>query len=353
MTWAMWITGLPGSGKSALARAASAALQACGEPATVLELDEIRRVLTPRPRYTDAEREVVYRALVEMARLLTEAGVAVIVDATAHRRAWRDMARASIRRFAEVQVVCPLEVARQRERVRAPGAAPRGVYARAGRPGAAVPGVDVAYEPALHPECVVDTSREDLGTAVARVVGTARRLALGRHEPPPERVSAWTLLMCATVPVAVPLPRALASALAARRITVKVLELSEIRQRLLGGVSAGRREEEIVERALVYMARLLNRAGVAVVVDARGGSTGIGALARQLLARYAEVWLVASGDSAIATAATRRPDLVLEPDRQDAWTLLEETLFLARRLHRRAAAFPSDRERRTTCKSES
>src|SRR5207253_563173 len=147
MSWAIWITGLPGIGKSSLARGAAAELEAVGERVVVLELDAIRKFLTPTPTYSATERDVVYRALVYMA--------------TAHRRAWRDLARASIERFAEVQLECPLEVCRERERHRCEGNAPRGIYAQAGKPGAAVPGVDVPYEPALAPELFIDTATED------------------------------------------------------------------------------------------------------------------------------------------------------------------------------------------------
>src|SRR5262249_34453921 len=103
MSWAIWITGIPGSGKTVIARAAEDQLRASGVPVRRLEMDEIRKILTPEPRYTDREREVVYRAIVYMATLLTEADMPVIIDATAHRRAWRTLARQSIDRFAEVQ----------------------------------------------------------------------------------------------------------------------------------------------------------------------------------------------------------------------------------------------------------
>ena len=177
MSWAIWITGLPGSGKTAVARAAAARLRERGEAVTVLELDAIREKITPRPQYTDAEREIVYRALGYMAAVLVEAGVPVIVDATAHRRAWRDAARAAIPSFAEVQLTCSLDVCRERERNRPHGHAPTGIYARAGRPGATVPGVDVPYEAALAPELVIDTMVEDVPSAAARVVALAERLA--------------------------------------------------------------------------------------------------------------------------------------------------------------------------------
>lgn len=185
MSWAIWITGPPGSGKTTLARGAAKGLDAWGVPAKILELDAIRKILTPRPTYSEWEREIVYRALAFMAKLLTDARVPVLIDATAHRRSWRELARELIPFFAEVQLVCSLEVCREREKARSSGHAPRGVYARAGRPGATVPGVDVPYENALHPELILDTHTTDLWTQVQKVLHLARRLdhqaAVGRY----------------------------------------------------------------------------------------------------------------------------------------------------------------------------
>lgn len=177
MSWAIWVTGLPGSGKTALAQGVAAALHERGVSVKVLELDAIRKVVTPEPTYTDAEREIVYRALAYMANLLTEAGVPVLIDATAPRRAWRDLARRLIPAFAEVQLLCPIEVCRERERHRHPGHAPPAIYAQAGQPGATVPGVNVPYEEALYPELVLRTHECDLRTSVQAVVALADRLA--------------------------------------------------------------------------------------------------------------------------------------------------------------------------------
>jgi adenylylsulfate kinase len=177
VSWAIWITGLPGSGKSSVARAAAERLRARGTAVTVLELDAIRKKITPAPTYADAERDLVYRALAYMAATLVEAGVPVIVDATAHRRAWRAAACAAIPRFAEVQLVCPLNVCRERERSRPQGSAPAGIYARAGQSGATVPGVDVAYETALAADLTIDTTVDGVAAAAARVVALAERLA--------------------------------------------------------------------------------------------------------------------------------------------------------------------------------
>jgi len=58
MSWAIWITGPPGSGKTTLARGVAAALEARGITLKVLELDEIRKVVTPAPTYSEIERDV-------------------------------------------------------------------------------------------------------------------------------------------------------------------------------------------------------------------------------------------------------------------------------------------------------
>ena len=175
MSWAVWITGPPGSGKSVIARAVAERLRAEGEDVRVLELDEIRRVITPAPTYSDAEREAVYRALVYIGARLVEAGVPVIFDATAHRRAWRELARAALPSFAEVQLHCPLEVCRRREATRLRGMAPAGIYAGAAQPGARVPGVNVEYEAATAPELRIDTTTHSVDAAAAAVVDEIRR----------------------------------------------------------------------------------------------------------------------------------------------------------------------------------
>lgn len=173
MSWAIWITGLPGSGKSSIARAAADLLQGEGVPVVRLELDAMRRVVTPVPTYGDAERDLVYRALVWTAAELAGAGVPVIVDATAHRREWRDLARALVARFAEVQLVCPAETCATRERAVRWGL--RGCTAWA-PPRDSAPDVVPAYEPSFRAELVIHTDVEGPWSAVEAVLVLARRL---------------------------------------------------------------------------------------------------------------------------------------------------------------------------------
>ncbi|KQC15875.1 MAG: adenylyl-sulfate kinase [Methanothrix sp.] len=161
MSWVVWFTGLPGCGKTTIAQGVKARLRDRGIYVKVLELDEIRRVITPKPTYTDEEREVVYSSLAYMAKLLSEAGANVIVDATANRRRYRDRARELIPNFAEVYVEASLSACIERERGRKAVYSPQGIYSKAGEEDATVPGINVAYEEPINPEVVVDAERHD------------------------------------------------------------------------------------------------------------------------------------------------------------------------------------------------
>jgi adenylylsulfate kinase len=162
MNFCIWITGLPGSGKSTIAREFESMLLKSGIDCVVLELDELRKILTPDPRYTDEEREIVYRALVLAAKLLIEnSRKSVIIDATGNRRRFRDLARSMIPQFAEVYVRCPLELCRERETARKEGPVQRELYRKAekGVLQGGLPGSTSPYEEPLSPEVEVRSDR--------------------------------------------------------------------------------------------------------------------------------------------------------------------------------------------------
>jgi len=166
--FAVWLTGLPASGKSTVARALAEELGGKGIRAALLESDAVRREIAPDTGYGEAEREAFYATLAYLARVLVLHGVPVIVDATANRRAYRDRARAAIPRFLEAHVRCPLAVCQARD--------PKGIYRR-GTEGTArnVPGVSAPYEPPLTPEVVVDGERDDPAVAARRIVAALER----------------------------------------------------------------------------------------------------------------------------------------------------------------------------------
>ncbi len=147
--FAVWITGLPASGKSSVTSELMRKLKARGVTAAVLESDVMRAILTPSPTYSLDERDRFYRTLVLIGEVLTRSGVNVIFDATANKREYRDRARSLIRNFIEVYVDCPVEVCMGRD--------PKGIYARAAAGGATtVPGVQASYEPPLKPDITLD-----------------------------------------------------------------------------------------------------------------------------------------------------------------------------------------------------
>jgi adenylylsulfate kinase len=353
MSWALWITGRPGCGKSTVARAAAARLADQQLPVAHLELDAMRAVVTPHPAYSELEREVVYRALVFAAMALTRAGVPVIIDATAHRRAWRELARASIPRFAEVQLDCPLGVAEARERARAPGAAPPAIYAGAAAPGATVPGVNVPYERALSPELTIDTAAEDVASAAERVAALA--LSLGPAARAPQAPGGAVVWL--TGPPGsgkTTLASRLATRLAAEGVAASILEWTVLRGLALPPW-AGEREDDIAHRALAYTAKLLADAGLVAVVDATAPRRAWRSLARELIGAFAEVQLLCRAeicldreraarwrphDHAVTVAPdltieyeySLRPDLVLDTETRSEWTAAEDLVRFARRL---------------------
>ena len=159
---AIWLTGLPASGKSTIAIALKPKLEEIGS-VEVLESDAVRRILTPHPTYSEAERDLFYRALAFMGAKLVSHGVMVIFDATANKRAHRDFARSMIPRFIEVAVECPLELAMQRDY--------KGTYQR-GQKGESVtvPGLQEPYEAPINPEVRVDTTKVKASEAAAIIL---------------------------------------------------------------------------------------------------------------------------------------------------------------------------------------
>jgi len=167
MSFAVWLTGLSGSGKSAIARELLAQLHAHGIEAAVLESDVLRTQLTPFASYVLQERDFFYAALAHLGAYVAGQGRPVVFDATANRRAYRDAARAQIARFAEVFVDTPLDVCAARD--------PKGLYraARAGK-SATLPGVQAAYEPPFAPELVVQGDRGTAHGSAADIVAWLR-----------------------------------------------------------------------------------------------------------------------------------------------------------------------------------
>jgi adenylylsulfate kinase len=160
VSFAVWLTGLSGSGKSAIARELIDRLHARSIDAARLESDALRTQITPFPRYDEPERDLFYGGLVALGAFLVRGGRPVVFDATANRRRYRDAARQAIVRFAEVHVDTPLEVCRARD--------PKGLYRN--KETTTLPGLQAAYEPPLVPEVVVHGAEGTPAACAERVI---------------------------------------------------------------------------------------------------------------------------------------------------------------------------------------
>ncbi len=176
--WCAWITGLPGSGKSVIAQALLRRLEQQGISAQLVSVDMLRKVVTPKPTYSEEERDMVYASIVFVSKLLTQNGVNTIIDATANRQRYRDHARKQIPRFIEAYVRCPLELCIEREAKRGKTfMAPRDIYKKAftGK-STTVPGIGAPYEQPQNPEVTVDSNKQSPEECAEKIYKTLTRI---------------------------------------------------------------------------------------------------------------------------------------------------------------------------------
>jgi adenylylsulfate kinase len=184
MNFCLWITGLPGSGKTTIAREVEELLMREGVSTAVLAMDELRSFLTPRPKYSQEEREIVYRALVLMAQLLAmHSQKSVIIDATGNLRHFRDLARKRIQEFAEVYIKCAIEVCKARERSREDTLVEKNIYGKAqqGRLQGGLPGVTAPYEEPTDPEIEIASDALTPVEAAQEIMNYIRSRWLNHH----------------------------------------------------------------------------------------------------------------------------------------------------------------------------
>ncbi len=161
----VFLTGLSGAGKSTIADALVAGLEADGRPVTVLDGDVVRTHLSSELDFSRAHRDLNIRRIGFVAGEVVKHGGTVVVAAIAPYEAAREEARALVERhgrFLLVHLSTPLEVCEGRD--------VKGLYARA-RAGE-IPGftgIDDPYEVPEHADLVIDTSVTPLAESVARI----------------------------------------------------------------------------------------------------------------------------------------------------------------------------------------
>ena len=161
----LWLTGLSGSGKSTIANLLEKRLAAERRHTFVLDGDNVRHGLNRDLGFTEADRVENIRRVAEVARLMVDAGLIVIVAFISPYRAEREYARSRFEPgdFREIFVDAPLATCEARD--------PKGLYARA-RLGEVrnFTGISSPYEPPEAPDLRLDTGTESPERCVERVL---------------------------------------------------------------------------------------------------------------------------------------------------------------------------------------
>lgn len=167
----LWLTGLSGAGKTTIATALERRLQEAGRHVYVLDGDNVRHGLSRDLGFSRADRAENIRRVAEVARLMVDAGLIVIVAFVSPFRQDRDAARALFEsgEFIEVFVDTPIAVCEQRD--------PKGLYARARlQQVEEFTGINSPYEAPATPEVRIDTSQQDVASCVTQILTAAGRL---------------------------------------------------------------------------------------------------------------------------------------------------------------------------------
>jgi len=162
----IWLTGLPGSGKTTIARAAEPKLKELGFKTELLDGDMVRKELSPDLGFTKEDREKHARRVVYLCKLLSRNGIIPIVSLISPYREFRAYARKEISvndNFVEVHVKCSLESCIKRD--------PKGLYKKAlAGEIKDLTGLQDPYEEPLNPELVIDTEKETLDESVNKLL---------------------------------------------------------------------------------------------------------------------------------------------------------------------------------------
>ncbi len=166
----VWLTGLSGAGKSTIANRVEVELYARGHHTYILDGDNVRQGLNRDLGFTDADRVENIRRVAEVARLMIDAGLIVIVSFISPFASEREMARGlfGADEFFEVFVDAPLSVVEARD--------PKGLYGKARRGELTnFTGIDSPYEPPRSADLRLDTAMLSPKSAAAAVIEMLER----------------------------------------------------------------------------------------------------------------------------------------------------------------------------------
>lgn len=171
----VWLTGLPSSGKTTIARILENRLRDGGLKVELLDGDDVRKWLSPEAGFTREDRERHLKRVAHVSRLLARNGVAVLASFVSPYRNVREEVRRIVEgeglRFVEVYVKCSLEECMRRD--------PKGLYEKALKGEVKdMTGIQDPYEEPLNPEVIVDSEVEDAEKCAEKIISKLIELNL-------------------------------------------------------------------------------------------------------------------------------------------------------------------------------
>ncbi len=178
----VWLTGLPGAGKTTIARELEPKLRRMEWPVEVLDGDELRQNLSRGLGFSREDRETHLKRAAYVAKLLSRNGVAVIAAFISPYRNVREYARKETTNFVEVYVKCSVQTCTKRD--------PKGLYKKASAGEIKdLTGPQDVYEEPPNPDLTVNTEKLNLAESVDTIIKKLEELHLINLQLEPQKTS--------------------------------------------------------------------------------------------------------------------------------------------------------------------
>ena len=165
----IWMTGLPGSGKTTIANLLKDYYQKNNLPVDILDGDEIRKTLSSDLGFSEKDRKEHNKRVIFVAKLLAKNGITTIIPLISPYRETREFARNEIPNFVEVWVKASVDECKKRD--------PKGLYKKAMAGEITnLTGLQAPYEEPTNPELILDTEKNNPQECLEMLVTTLTKL---------------------------------------------------------------------------------------------------------------------------------------------------------------------------------
>ena len=165
----IWLTGIPGSGKTTLALELQKYYKQKDLPVEILDGDEIRKTLSKDLGLSPEDRKEHNRRIIFLAQILAKNGITTIVPLISPYRETREFARKEIPNFVEVWVKASLDECIKRD--------PKGLYKKAlAGEIKNLTGLQAPYEEPKNPEILLDTEKYNVQESLKLIISTLKKL---------------------------------------------------------------------------------------------------------------------------------------------------------------------------------